>query len=820
MNKLITITLLLLFAFNANAQTTYYVSKAGSDANNGTSTSTPWQTIAKVNSHTFSSGDIVLFKKGDTFVGNITTNSDGVTYDSYGSGNLPIITGLVSVTSWTNLGSNIWESTSSVSTLPALNIVLINGINTKAGQYPNDFGVYQSHSGNNSITSSILNSSDTDWTGADVFIRINDFYQVKRTIASHSGGTLTYSGSDYEPEDGNGYFITDDPRTLDQQNEWYYNPSTGKIRIYSTSSPTGVQVPTQNSLFYCKNESITLQNISFIGAADTAVAFYASPYSTIQNVSVKYVGLTGIHLDYTVDGTIANNTVSNCNDVGISAGGADVTISGNTIDSIGVLWNENGCGIILNSDLHTVTGNIITNLGRYGIQDAYGYGTTQNNYIDKYCLKANDAGGFYTNGSRTGERIIDHNIIINGVGNLDGNGASSGLGIEGIYLDAQCKSATVTNNTIYNAPQSGIKMHMANSCRIENNTVYNCGREISMEDYEGNYIRLDTVRYNMFFAKNNVELALYWYTVNNDITSAGIFANNIYSNPLNTSQLIQTREPSTGYTYRNLSNWQSYFEPTASSLTTWTDTTKLLLAYNPTLSTVNQSLSGTYEDATGTAYSGTISLGAFQGILLYNTGGVAAPTISVSGDQVITVSNTSVSASATWAAGHSGSYLWTQTAGTTATITSPTNAATAITGLVGHNTFKCTATQDDSQTANGSVNVYVDYATANAGGNQTITLPTSSVTLNGSGTSSDGTVSSYWWTQVSGPNSASFGSPALATTTMTGLIQGTYVVNILVTDSYGATANNTATITVNPGIPIIIPGTKITMYGKIILINK
>jgi hypothetical protein len=200
--------------------------------------------------------------------------------------------------------------------------------------------------------------------------------------------------------------------------------------------------------------------------------------------------------------------------------------------------------------------------------------------------------------------------------------------------------------------------------------------------------------------------------------------------------------------------------------------------------------------------------------------GTAAPTISVSGNQIIITSSTSVSASATWASGHSGTYLWTQTAGTTATITSPTASSTTLTGLTGHNTFKCTVTQDDSQTANGSVNVYVDYATANAGGNQTITLPTSSVTLNGSGTSSDGTISSYWWTQISGPNSASFGTPALATTTATGLIQGTYVFNLLVTDFYGATANNTATITVNPGVPIIIPGSKITMYGKIVLINK
>ena len=41
--------------------TVYYVSNSGSDSNNGTSTSTPWKTIAHVDAHTFNPGDSVLF---------------------------------------------------------------------------------------------------------------------------------------------------------------------------------------------------------------------------------------------------------------------------------------------------------------------------------------------------------------------------------------------------------------------------------------------------------------------------------------------------------------------------------------------------------------------------------------------------------------------------------------------------------------------------------------------------------------------------------------------------------------------------------------
>ena len=41
--------------------TTYYVSSAGNDASNGLSGSTSWRTIAKVNSVSFSAGDIIYF---------------------------------------------------------------------------------------------------------------------------------------------------------------------------------------------------------------------------------------------------------------------------------------------------------------------------------------------------------------------------------------------------------------------------------------------------------------------------------------------------------------------------------------------------------------------------------------------------------------------------------------------------------------------------------------------------------------------------------------------------------------------------------------
>lgn len=74
------------------AATDYYVSSTGSNSNPGTSTS-PWQTIARVNSQVFLPGDRVLFEGGRTFAGPMLLDSgdggsatDPVVVTSYGTG--------------------------------------------------------------------------------------------------------------------------------------------------------------------------------------------------------------------------------------------------------------------------------------------------------------------------------------------------------------------------------------------------------------------------------------------------------------------------------------------------------------------------------------------------------------------------------------------------------------------------------------------------------------------------------------------------------------------------------------------------------------
>ncbi|MFL6353463.1 MAG: hypothetical protein ACJ74Z_16660, partial [Bryobacteraceae bacterium] len=111
--------LIALFLFITQAfGTTYYVSSSsGSDSNNGTSASSPWKTVTKVNGHAYAAGDSILFKRGDTWAGSpnfsktLKTTSAGVsgkqiTYGSYGSGAAPILDGKGSISTAFQISRN------------------------------------------------------------------------------------------------------------------------------------------------------------------------------------------------------------------------------------------------------------------------------------------------------------------------------------------------------------------------------------------------------------------------------------------------------------------------------------------------------------------------------------------------------------------------------------------------------------------------------------------------------------------------------------------------------------------------------------------
>ena len=92
MKKLSVILAVFLAAVTLSAQDkTYFVSAQGNDSADGLSVATAWKSIEKVNSVTFQPGDRILFRKGDTFYGQIAVKGSGeegrpITMSSYGEG--------------------------------------------------------------------------------------------------------------------------------------------------------------------------------------------------------------------------------------------------------------------------------------------------------------------------------------------------------------------------------------------------------------------------------------------------------------------------------------------------------------------------------------------------------------------------------------------------------------------------------------------------------------------------------------------------------------------------------------------------------------
>jgi hypothetical protein len=189
----------------------------------------------------------------------------------------------------------------------------------------------------------------------------------------------------------------------------------------------------------------------------------------------------------------------------------------------------------------------------------------------------------------------------------------------------------------------------------------------------------------------------------------------------------------------------------------------------------------------------------------------APPAVSAGKGQAISLPATSVTLNGT-ASGSDGATInalnWVQESGPVmATIVSPSSATTSVTGMTtaGSYVFVLFATDNNGLTAYGSMTVWVNAESAgvaptvNAGKGQTISLPTSSTTLNGSASGNDGaTIKMVNWVQESGPVTATILSPSSTTTTVTGMTTtGSYVFVLFATDDNGLTAYGSMTVWVN-----------------------
>lgn len=557
----------------------YYISSDGNDSNSGLSALLSWRTIEKVNLSSFQAGDQILFRKGDVFYGSLMINDSGddinsIAIGAYGAGANPIITGFTTVTAWTNLGSNIWESTNAVSSLSTCNMVTVNDVNVPMGRYPNSgYLTFESHSGSTSITSSSL-SGTPNWTGAEVVIRTENFILDRSIVSSQSGGTLIFSpATTYEPKNGYGFFIQNDSRTLDQQNEWYFNPTTKKIRIYSTSQPTNVKVSTIDDLLTIHGSYVTVDNISFTGANKCSIYNYDTvvDYFTVQNCSVSNSGVNGVQV-WSEHFKIENCTISNSNNYGISlpAGNSNSIIRNNIVQNSGVNagmgYKGEYSGIdVANNDNLIIEYNRVINSGHKGIS---WWGSesvlVKNNFVDTFCSILEDAGGIYFYDADGGR--VTGNIVLNAVGTGAGTDNVSPSG-SGIYSDDNSVNLEIDNNTTANCGGFGIFIHNSRYLNIHHNTSYNNGKQFGTADNLETGVNNNTISNNLFVSASATQYAATFFSTRNNLASIGTLNNNVYARPIDDNLSMAWYQPSIGGTgtIGTLAQWKTFSSQDAAS---------------------------------------------------------------------------------------------------------------------------------------------------------------------------------------------------------------------------------------------------------------
>ena len=210
---------------------TYYVATNGSDSNNGTSTSTPWLTLSKVSGYTFNPGDIIYFHCGDTFRGDLIIHNSG-------SSGAPITYG--------SYGT---------------------------GAKPKLLG-----SVDISSTSAWSNVSGNIWkTSATIGTTMDDVANLIFNNEASCGVKMETQA------------------TCVTQGQWYYNPSTNYIYIYSSGNPGS---------YYTHIEAGGVYNEPQVITCDT------KNYVTIQNLDVRYSANNGICCGF---GASSNIIIEHCN---------------------------------------------------------------------------------------------------------------------------------------------------------------------------------------------------------------------------------------------------------------------------------------------------------------------------------------------------------------------------------------------------------------------------------------------------------------------------------------------------------------------------
>ncbi len=197
------------------------------------------------------------------------------------------------------------------------------------------------------------------------------------------------------------------------------------------------------------------------------------------------------------------------------------------------------------------------------------------------------------------------------------------------------------------------------------------------------------------------------------------------------------------------------------------------------------------------------------------------PVVSAGDDQILRLPDNSINLTGTASDdGAIAAILWEKKSGPAATIAQEFTLTPSITGLVeGTYVFTLTVTDNlgvftqDEMTINVLPEGSNAAPIANGGGNKFLTLPTNSITLNGTAIDPDGNIEGFLWEKLSGP-AADLSGATTTTLNLSNLVEGQYLFRFTVEDNEGATGSDLVALTVSTvnQAPIVNGGDNLVLF--------
>ncbi len=554
--------------------TNYYLSNNGNDNNNGISMQTPWKTIAKLNAVTVVPKDKILFKRGHLFRGSVATKGfvTDVTFDAYGSGKKPVISGSVKINSWklSSLGKNIYEANvkpfivaDSKGVENTLEHLYVNGELMTIARYPNvnspaktnwlKVGMNATNDAFADARLAKYNKPLNYWKGATLRIRNYSWlYKVFPITGSNKDKLFVKGLGTQLPEWG--YFIDGKKEELDYPGEWYYDSEAKKVYLYPKNgvNPNNnlVEAATQKfglRVFWHEDNNI-VQNLTFRHFTDAAIDINTSDNVTIRQNKFEY-NQDGITTWNSANMLVSNNEFTQQFAKGILLNSSsdfnvqNSVVEKNTMTNIGMFplycaryeGTCYGIGINVFGKAYTVRENNLENIGWNGINlKSGGHHIIKNNTVKKSLALINDGGAINIGSDGN---IIMGNFLLDTIGNVDNSNGCSRSDCEhyhkaygsGIGADSGFKDNVIENNTIAHNSHHGIRLNSFTNTSVRNNTLFdNTDTQLVVEDKRGTS-RNNTIEGNTFysFAADQMGVGL------TNLTHHGEMNNNLYCNPYN-----------------------------------------------------------------------------------------------------------------------------------------------------------------------------------------------------------------------------------------------------------------------------------------------